>query len=138
MTMAYFENVQTLEELRKHYKELLKKFHPDTPQGSIEITQAINAEYDQLFKRLKNKHESKASDYTESNGKTDFNNMKYDFSEDKALREMLSKIINFSGITIEICRSWIWAFNSYDFRKALKEMGFKYAPKKKAAYSKAI
>ena len=32
--MKYFNNVNTLEELRKQYKELLKKYHPDNPNGS--------------------------------------------------------------------------------------------------------
>ena len=52
--MRYFKNVETLEELRRQYKELLKQFHPDNPQGSTEATQSINAEYDKLFKVLKN------------------------------------------------------------------------------------
>ncbi len=26
---TYFKNVQTLDELRKQYKDLLKKYHPD-------------------------------------------------------------------------------------------------------------
>lgn len=132
--MTYFKDVNTSEELRKQYRDLLKKYHPDNPQGSTEATQAINAEYDKLFKILKNKHESMASDNKESKGKSDYNNMKYDFSEDRALREMLNKIISFSGITIEICGCWIWAFNSYAYRKELKETGFKYAPKKQAWY----
>ena len=60
--MTYFKNVETLEELRKQYKELLKQFHPDNPNGSTAATQAINAEYDRLFKVLKDKHESKQAD----------------------------------------------------------------------------
>ena len=58
--MKYFKNISTLEELRKQYKELLKKFHPDNANGSTEATQEINAEYDQLFKMLKDKHDSKS------------------------------------------------------------------------------
>ena len=130
--MTYFKNVETLEELRRQYKELLKKYHPDNPQGSTEATQAINAEYDKLFKVLKNKHESKTAD--SDTEKADFNNMKYDFSEDQALREMLNKIIGFDGITIEVIGNWIWCFNSYGYRKELKELGFKYAGQKKAWY----
>lgn len=45
----YFEGVKTVEELRKRYRELLKKFHPDNEGGSVEVTQEINAEYDRLF-----------------------------------------------------------------------------------------
>lgn len=29
--MTYFKDVNSLEELRKQYKELLKKYHPDNP-----------------------------------------------------------------------------------------------------------
>jgi len=130
----YFKNVNTLEELRKQYRDLLKKYHPDNANGSTQATQEINAEYDRLFKVLKDRHESRSAGTDKEDGKTDFNKMKYDFSEDKALREMLSKIIGFSNATIEICGSWLWVFNSYDYRKELKEMGFKYAPKKQAWY----
>ncbi|MCI8939406.1 MAG: DnaJ domain-containing protein [Dorea sp.] len=48
---AYFNNVQTLDELRKQYKDLLKKYHPDNENGSEEITKAINTEYERLFIR---------------------------------------------------------------------------------------
>lgn len=81
--MTYFKNVTTLEELRKQYKELLKKYHPDNINGSTETTQEINTEYDNLFKVLKDRHEKETTDNT--TGKADFNNKKYDFSEDKAL-----------------------------------------------------
>ena len=81
--MAYFKNVNTLEELRKQYRDLLKKYHPDNANGSTEATQEINAEYDRLFKLLKDRHESESANNQESSAKTDFNNMKYDFSEDE-------------------------------------------------------
>lgn len=127
--MKYFKNIGTLEELKKQYKELLKTHHPDNG-GNVADMQEINSEYDQLFKVLKDKHESKTAD----SEKATYDNMKYDFSEDEQLREMLQKIISFSNATIEICGSWLWVFNSYEYRKELKEMGFKYAPKKQAWY----
>ena len=130
----YFKDVNTLEELRRQYRDLLKKYHPDNANGSTEATQEINAEYDRLFKVLKDRHESKSADNKENNAKTDFNNMKYDFSEDAKLREVLQQIITFEGINIEVCGSWIWAFHSYNYRKELKELGFKYASKKHAWY----
>ena len=49
----YFKDVNTLEELRRQYRDLLKKYHPDNANGSTEATQEINAEYDKLFKVLK-------------------------------------------------------------------------------------
>ena len=131
--MTYFKNVNTLEELRKQYKELLKQYHPDNANGSTEATQEINAEYDRLFKQLKNKHESRQTD-NESNTQSTYNANMYDWENDKALREVLEKIINFSGVDIEIIGQWVWVFNSYEYRKELKKLGFKYASNKKAWY----
>ena len=60
--MAYFKNVNTLEELRRQYRDLLKKHHSDNANGSTQATQEINAEYDRLFKLLKDRHKSKSAD----------------------------------------------------------------------------
>ncbi|MDE6608845.1 MAG: J domain-containing protein [Lachnospiraceae bacterium] len=129
--MAYFKNVNTLEELRKQYKDLLKKFHPDNANGSTEATQEINAEYDRLFKVLKNKLESKTADST-TNKESNYNQNMYDWENDKALREVLQKIINFDGIEIEIVGQWIWiSGNTFTYKKELKEIGFKWASQKK-------
>lgn len=136
---TYFKDVQTLEELRKQYRDLLKKYHPDNENGSEEITKAINTEYERLFKILKNKHDSRQQNTRSSNatGNNDssYNNMKYDFAEDERLREMLQKIIYFSDITIEIIGNWIWiSGNTYQYRKEFKELGFKFAGQKKCWY----
>lgn len=132
--MKYFNNISTLEGLRKQYKQLLKKYHPDCPSGSEEATKTINAEYDSLFKVLKDKHEHKQTGDS-STEKTDYNKMKWDFTEDQALREILSKIIHLSDITIEICGAWLWVSgNTYQHRKELKEYGFKWASKKSQWY----
>ena len=130
--MTYFRNVNTLEELRKQYKELLKQYHPDNANGSTEATQEINSEYDTLFKVLKDRHESKT---TTDNEKNDFNNMKYDFKEDAKLREVLQQIINFENINIEIVGCWIWVDgNTYEYKDNLKTLGFRWAREKKKWY----
>lgn len=131
--MAYFKNVNTLEELRKQYKELLKQYHPDNANGSTEATQEINAEYDRLFKVLKDKHESKQ---TSTDGtKADFNANKYDFEADEKLREVLQKIINFIDTNIEVVGCWLWVDgNTYPYKNGLKALGFKWASEKKKWY----
>lgn len=135
--MKYFKDVNTLEQLRRQYKELLKRFHPDNANGSTEATQEINAEYDQLFKILKNKHENnshKTADSTTDKG-SDYSKNMYDWENDKALREVLQQIINFDGIEIEIVGAWIWVSgNTYSYKKELKELGFKWASQKKQWY----
>lgn len=131
---TYFNNVQTLDELRKQYRDLLKKYHPDNENGSEEITKAINTEYEKLFKILKDRHTSQA--HTANKNQSDsYNNMKYDFTEDALLREMIQKVIHLSDVTIEIIGNWLWiGGNTYQYRKDLKEMGFKFAGKKKCWY----
>lgn len=132
--MKYFNNVSTLEMLRKQYKELLKKYHPDNINGSTEATQEINAEYDKLFRELKDKHENTADNTTNTN-KSEYSQNMYNWENDKALREVLEKIINFEGIEIEIARQWIWVSgNTYNYKKELKEIGFKWASQKKQWY----
>jgi len=125
----YFKDINTLEELRRQYRDLLKKYHPDNANGSTEATQEINAEYDKLFKILKDRHESKSADNT---SKQSGYNAKYDWENDKALREVLQKIINFAGIEIEIVGAWVWVSgNTFSYRNELKEIGFKWASQKK-------
>lgn len=129
----YFNDVNTLGELRKQYKELLKKYHPDCPGGSTEATQEINAEYDRLFNILKDRHDDEtAEDNTEN---SDFERKKYDFTEDQRLREVLQRIITLEGINIEIVGAWIWVDGkTYGHKDTLKTIGFKWAREKKMWY----
>lgn len=137
--MKYFKNVETLEELRKQYKELLKKYHPDNPNGSTEATQEVNAEYDNLFKVLKDRHEHKTEQASDTDDKTDYNNMKYDFSEDEKLREVLQSIVTMENINIEIVGCWIWVDgNTYEHKDILKALGFKWAREKEVVFSYRI
>lgn len=127
----YFSNPKTLEELRKQYKNLLKKYHPDNAGGSEEATKDINNEYELLFKALKNKHDQTAKDTTNQT----YDNMKWDFAEDEALRDMLSKVIQLVGVNITIVGNWIWIDgDTYTHKATLKELGFKWAYEKKKWY----
>lgn len=125
----YFNNVDTLEELRKQYKKLLKKFHPDNANGSKEITQEINEEYDKLFKILRDNNCKKGDN------NNDYNNMKYDFNEDRKLREVLQEIIFLDNINIEIVGCWLWIDGqTLEYKNKLKSLGFKWAREKKKWY----
>ena len=128
----YFENISTLNELRKQYKELLKLHHPDNG-GKVSEMQEINSEYDRMFKILKDQHENNNADQTRNN--TNYNNMKYNFAEDEKLREMLNRIIHFNRIDIELVGAWIWlSGNTYAHKQELKALGFKWANQKKMWY----
>lgn len=89
--MMYFKDIQSLEELRKEYKRLVKVNHPDNG-GSEDAIKVINVEYELTFKVL---------------AKADMTNArKYDMAADEQIRDIINIIINFD-INIEICGSWI-------------------------------
>ncbi|MBD5544302.1 MAG: hypothetical protein HDR01_08715 [Lachnospiraceae bacterium] len=46
----YFRSISSLEEVRPRYLSLMKKYHPDMPEGSKEIAQEIQSEYDKICK----------------------------------------------------------------------------------------
>ena len=130
--MTYFKNVGTIEELRKQFRDLLKVNHPDNG-GDVAKMQEINAEYDKLFKILKDRHESKATG--SDHEKTSFDNMKYDFSADQKLREVLQQIINFDGITIDVVGCYIWVDGStYQYKDDLKGLGFRWSAQRRKWY----
>lgn len=117
--MKYFKNVETLDELRREYKRLVKANHPDNG-GSEDVIKVINVEYDFCFKAL------------EKSDTASFN--KYNMEEDEQIRDIINNIINFN-IDIEICGSWIWVSgNTYECKTELKQNGFRWASKKKMWY----
>ena len=115
--MKWFKNVTTVEELRKEYRRLLKLYHPDNENGSVEVTQEINAEYDLVFPILSGKEHADGQSYTQE--------------ENEQFKAIMKAIIGYN-ITIEIIGSWIWCFDCYQYKEQLKTLGFTWCSKKKA------
>lgn len=122
--MKWFNNPQTLEELKKQYKKLALANHPDRG-GNTQNMQDINNEYDKLFEQLKNKH-------TAANGETYTKETAETINE---FKDIINKIINLDGVNIEVCGSWIWLTgNTYSYRELLKGLKFRFSNNKKAWY----
>ena len=101
----------TVEELKKHYRELSKKYHPDINENGSDAMKTINNEFEILFD-IMNKTEETAKQFI----------------------DIINNIINLD-ITIEIIGSWIWlSGNTYDHKDIIKSNGFKWANKKKMWY----
>lgn len=121
MTIKYFKDAKTVQQLRKIYVQLLKQYHPDNG-GDLETCKAINTEYDYLVSRL-----PKGGENQEDQTMND-----KDFEIDQNLREMINKIIRFTGIEIEVVGTWVWVDgNTYAYKDNLKEFGFQWSRNRK-------
>ncbi|NNH97779.1 J domain-containing protein [Pasteurella multocida] len=111
----------TKDEITKAYKKMAIKYHPDRNPAGAEVMKAINTAYEFL--------KSLNSDTIEH---TDSQNA-YDFSIE--LSSVIEAVQQMLGVTLEICGNWIWlSGNTKEYKDALKELGFKWAPKKKMWY----
>ena len=98
MTEKWFNGVKDIETLRKRYRELLKKHHPDNG-GNEETMKEINRQYDAVFARMSHENKSDGQSYTQE--------------ENKQFKAILNEISGFN-MTVEIIGSWIWAFDCYN------------------------
>ena len=92
--MKWFNNPQTLEDLKQQYKRLAMAHHPDRG-GNTKDMQEINGEYDRLFKQLQNVHRA-------ANGTT-YTTAAQSSEKAADFREIIDILIRFTGLNIEIC-----------------------------------
>lgn len=119
--MKYFEG-STQEEIKKEYRDLSKKHHPDLG-GTASIMKEINAEYKEAIQKVL-QEEGKSLTEIE-----DF------MAHDEKLRDALNEIIMINEVDAEICGCWIWVTGkTKEFKEKLKKAGFRWASKKKAWY----
>lgn len=128
--MKWFKEVDSLDELRKLYRKLVVKHHPDNG-GSEELIKEINNEYENIFKRLKEGYQHSES-YQKA---TERQKQAYDSVKDQKLREMIVKLCRYPGLIIELCGVWLWVSgNTIAYKEELKKLGLHYAGNKKCWY----
>ncbi len=100
--MEYFKNCDCIEELKKQYRELCFKYHPDISKeaNANEIMKKVNSEYDRLFDKLKNVFKNqKGKIYTDSNPVSE---------TPEEFRNIINVLIGLEGVEIELMGRWIW------------------------------
>ena len=109
-----FKGIEGINEAKKIYKQLAKKLHPDVG-GSDELFKMLNSIYTNII-------ENKIYFSNES---------KFDLE----LEKIISQILHYENILIEVVGSWVWVSgDTREIKDKLKELGFKWASKKKMWY----
>ena len=109
-----FENITGLNEAKKVFKKLARLLHPDVG-GSEEEFKILKNVYDDIVEH---------KIYFSSDAKFDIE-----------LEKIISQILHFEDIVIEVVGSWIWLSGETKIIKdTLKDIGFKWASKKKMWY----
>jgi len=109
-----FKGIEGINEAKKVYKELAKKLHPDVG-GDNEMFKLLNEVYNNILE----------------NGLNFLNEDEFDLE----LEKVISKILHFENIVIEVVGSWIWlSGDTISIKETLKELNFKWASKKKMWY----
>lgn len=120
--MKYFENIRTLDELKKAYRRLAMQYHPDCG-GDEETMKAINAEHDALFEQLKRTHNETADEYHQTTETAE------------EFRDIIAHLLKLDGLEIELCGSWLWiGGNTRANKDALKAAGCRWSNNKKLWY----
>lgn len=115
MKIEFLQKAQNLEELKKLFKKLALKFHPDRGGDTLTM-QIINNEYDYLL------NSGKFGD-------------KEDLEFNLLFPELIQILLNMEGLIIEIVGKWLWVSGTTkQHRKKLKSLGLFYAPKKQMWY----
>lgn len=117
---------KTLEELKAQYRKLAMEHHPDRG-GDLETMQAINNEYDALFPRLKDVHQTKDGEaYTARQESAE--------TADQ-FKDLINELMKMDDIVIEIIGCFVWVTgNTKPHKEQLKALRFRWHTKKFAWY----
>ena len=122
----YFENITTLDELKKAYRVLAMKHHPDRG-GDLETMKLINSQHDVLFETLKALHNADAAQ--------DGSKKRATTETAEEFRDIIVELLKLDGLTVELCGSWLWIGGETKAHKdKLKALKCRWSSNKKLWY----
>ena len=120
----YFVSCRTLDELKKVYKHLAQKHHPDVG-GDTRTMQEINAEYEARFEVLKRSQNEQAAEDTTGKARATTESAG-DFIA------IIDHLLKLDGLEIELCGRWLWiGGETKKHKEALKACGCRWSSSKK-------
>lgn len=130
MKIKFLLNITTLDELKKGFRVLAFKFHPDKG-GNIEDMQQLNNEYSFLSEKLSVEGKKFNDNINPNGGYTRYKDTETT-EQAQQYKDIIEKLINCIGLEIEICGTWIWVGGeTKEHKELLKSLGFKWARVKK-------
>ena len=136
--MSFFQNVKTVEELKRQWRNLVKHFHPDLG-GTDEDMKQLNLEYDHLLRRIGNIHEGKDGNiWEDTKGPKDRYSCNIEDLDD-GFRAVVLEVLKMKGIDVLLVGSWVWLEgDTKPWKDALKKLGFKWSgPRQRWYWHKA-
>ena len=123
--MKYFNSCTTIADIKKLYRQLCSKNHPDRG-GDLEVMKAVNVEYKEVLQNFDGKVEQgsdgKAHTYT------------YNENIEEELMVKINELLalNLSDIEIDLIGTWLWiSGNTKQCKEQLKALKCKWHSKRK-------
>lgn len=122
MKNRFFKSTN-IEDLKKEYRELAKKYHPDFG-GDTRTFQDMQAEFIDLCQRLANVH--KADETAQEDEAQE---------APEEFASVINQVVTLDGVDIEIIGKWVWVSgNTYANKEKIKNAGFFWSSKHKKWY----
>lgn len=128
--MGLFSNCNSVEDIKKRFRELVRDTHPDNG-GDTKACARVLEEYRQALNEMKTFRKN-----IDNSARTYDNKEEGDGVELSGdLADVAAVLCGLDGVRVELCGAWLWiSGNTYPHRATIKAVGAKWANNKKMWY----